>query len=206
MFGKFMFFEAEESTAMSSGRICISTRSYNFVSEKVHVEVHGENFEAHVHELGTWSINITDESIGTSSHINVNVIEKVAYSVKENSIDDLNDLNDNLNELAHGINEDEVQMDNPNTTTEQLQFFEKEKDHNDFNSSKVSESSDLSHPPGFEHMKKSLSNTSKCSTSFARHHKKDIKGVSLIHELNRYIKVGTLLTSMLEGVRNPSTE
>ncbi|GJU03120.1 hypothetical protein Tco_1113458 [Tanacetum coccineum] len=101
-----------------------------------------------------------DESIDTSSHINVNAIEKVADSIKENSIDDLNDLNDNLNELAHGINEDEVQMDNPNTTTEQLQFFEKEKDHNDFNSSKVSESSDLSHPPGFEHMKKSLSNTS----------------------------------------------
>ncbi|GKA16323.1 RNA-directed DNA polymerase, eukaryota, reverse transcriptase zinc-binding domain protein [Tanacetum coccineum] len=160
MFGIFMFFEAEESTVMSSGRICISTRSYNFVSEKVHVKVHGENFEAHVHKLGTWSINITDDSIDTSSHINVKAIEKVVDSVKKNSVDDLNDLNDNLNELAHGINEDEVQMDNPNTTMEQLQFFEKEKDHNDFNLSKVSESSDPSHPPGFDHMKNSLSNTS----------------------------------------------
>ncbi|GJS61759.1 hypothetical protein Tco_0656543 [Tanacetum coccineum] len=96
MVGKFMFFEAEESTAMSSGRICISTRSHKFVSEKVHVEVHGENFEVHVHELGTWSINITDDSIDTSSHIDVNEIEKVTDSVEENSVDDLNDLNDTL--------------------------------------------------------------------------------------------------------------
>nr|GEV03186.1 RNA-directed DNA polymerase, eukaryota [Tanacetum cinerariifolium] len=30
-------------------------------------------------------------------------IEKVAGSVKENSVDELNDLNDNFNELAHGL-------------------------------------------------------------------------------------------------------
>nr|GEY43079.1 RNA-directed DNA polymerase, eukaryota, reverse transcriptase zinc-binding domain protein [Tanacetum cinerariifolium] len=40
---------------------------------------------------------------------------------------------------------------------------------------KVSESSDLSPPPGFENTKKAISNNSKCSTNFARHHKKDIK-------------------------------
>ncbi|GJX26866.1 hypothetical protein Tco_0233162 [Tanacetum coccineum] len=74
--GKFMFFEVEESTAMSS-----------------------------------------DDSIDTSSHIDVNEIEKVADSVEENSVDDLNDLNDNFNKMAHGINEDEVQMDNLNATT-----------------------------------------------------------------------------------------
>ncbi|GJW25681.1 hypothetical protein Tco_0039492 [Tanacetum coccineum] len=108
---------SEESTATSSGRICISTRSHKFVLEKVHVEVHGEIFEVYVHELGTWSINITDDSIDTSSHIDMNEIEKVADSVEENSVDDLNDLNDNFNEMAHGINEDEVQMDNLNATT-----------------------------------------------------------------------------------------
>ncbi|GJW10715.1 RNA-directed DNA polymerase, eukaryota [Tanacetum coccineum] len=47
------------------------------------------------------------------------------------------------------------------------------------------ESSDLSRPPGFEFMKKSPSFSSKCSTSFARYRKKDIKSVSLIHELNQ---------------------
>nr|GEU98721.1 MLO-like protein 3 [Tanacetum cinerariifolium] len=40
---------------------------------------------------------------------------------------------------------------------------------------KVSESSDLSHRPCFENTKKTLSNNSKRSTNFARHHKKDIK-------------------------------
>ncbi|GJU35041.1 hypothetical protein Tco_1183395 [Tanacetum coccineum] len=55
------------------------------------------------------------------------------------------------------------------------------------------ESSDLSRPPGFEFMKKSSSSSSKCSTSFARFRKKDIKGVSLIHELNQIIDVGNSL-------------
>ncbi|GJZ32560.1 hypothetical protein Tco_0577996 [Tanacetum coccineum] len=200
MVGKFTFFEAEESTTISSGRICISTRSHKFVLEKVHVEAHGEIFEVHVHELGTSSINITDDSIDTSSHIYVNEIEKVADSVEENSVDDLNDMNDNLNETAHG--DDEVQIDNLNSTTmEQPQFFVKGKDHNDFNLPKVGESSYPSQPPGFEHMKKSFSNTSKCSTSFARHHKKDIKGASLIHELNRIIEVGTTLGFDVRGCK-----
>ncbi|GKA16037.1 RNA-directed DNA polymerase, eukaryota, reverse transcriptase zinc-binding domain protein [Tanacetum coccineum] len=42
-------------------------------------------------------------------------------------------------------------------------------------------------------MKKSSSPSSKCSTSFARFRKKDIKGVSLIHELNQIIDVGNSL-------------
>nr|GEX07715.1 RNA-directed DNA polymerase, eukaryota, reverse transcriptase zinc-binding domain protein [Tanacetum cinerariifolium] len=42
-------------------------------------------------------------------------------------------------------------------------------------------------------MKKSSSSTSKFSTSFASHKKSDIKGVSLINELNQIIEVGTAL-------------
>nr|GEX14017.1 hypothetical protein [Tanacetum cinerariifolium] len=53
--------------------------------------------------------------------------------------------------------------------------------------------SDLSRPPGFKHVKRSSSSTSKCSTNFARHQKKDIKDISLIHELNKIIKVETSL-------------
>ncbi|GJY11142.1 RNA-directed DNA polymerase, eukaryota, reverse transcriptase zinc-binding domain protein [Tanacetum coccineum] len=60
MFGKFIFFEAEESIAMSSGRVC------------------------------SWSINIIDDSLDTSSSFDVNDIDKVADSVEENSLDDLN--------------------------------------------------------------------------------------------------------------------
>nr|GFA34477.1 RNA-directed DNA polymerase, eukaryota, reverse transcriptase zinc-binding domain protein [Tanacetum cinerariifolium] len=52
---------------------------------------------------------------------------------------------------------------------------------------------DLSRSPRFEFMKKSSSSTSKFSTSFASHMKSDIKGVSLINELNQIIEVGTAL-------------
>ncbi|GJX87454.1 hypothetical protein Tco_0339468 [Tanacetum coccineum] len=70
LFGKFKFFEDEESTAMSSER---------------------------VHEIGTWSINITDNTSDTSSHMDVNGLEKDDISVDDNPNDDLNDLNDKLN-------------------------------------------------------------------------------------------------------------
>ncbi|GKA33855.1 RNA-directed DNA polymerase, eukaryota, reverse transcriptase zinc-binding domain protein [Tanacetum coccineum] len=60
------------------------------------------------------------------------------------------------------------------------------------NPDRKAEPSDLSRPPGFEFMKKS-SSSSKCSTSFARFRKKHIKGVSLIHELNQIIDVGSSL-------------
>nr|GEU55069.1 hypothetical protein [Tanacetum cinerariifolium] len=118
LFSKFKFFEDEESTTMSSKRVCISTRPYKHVSEKIIVKVTEEMFNVHVHEIGTWSINITDNTGDTSSHMDV---------------------------------EEEV--------------------------IKVSDTSDLSRPPGFEHVKRSSSSTSKCSIIFARHQKKDIKGL-----------------------------
>nr|GFB06698.1 RNA-directed DNA polymerase, eukaryota [Tanacetum cinerariifolium] len=69
-------------------------------------------------------VEINDDSIDTSSHIEVNEIEKVADSVEENSVDD---LNDNFNKMAHGINEDEVQMDNLNATIMTIIFCERER-------------------------------------------------------------------------------
>ncbi|GKA57051.1 hypothetical protein Tco_0756239 [Tanacetum coccineum] len=100
MFGKFMFFKAEESTKMSSGRICISTKSHNFVSERVLVKVHGVNYDVHVHELRTWNINIFDETLDSFDSIDVNGIEKVEDFVDENSLTDLNYLKETINELA----------------------------------------------------------------------------------------------------------
>ncbi|GKB31451.1 RNA-directed DNA polymerase, eukaryota, reverse transcriptase zinc-binding domain protein [Tanacetum coccineum] len=117
MFGKFMFFEAEESTAMSSGRVCISTRSHYRISEKVNVEVHGELFDVHVHELGTWSTSITDNSLDTFSNVDINDINKVEDVVEENPIEDSNDLNDNLNDLAQELKEDEVHEDDLNVNS-----------------------------------------------------------------------------------------
>nr|GEY12045.1 RNA-directed DNA polymerase, eukaryota [Tanacetum cinerariifolium] len=103
MFGKFMFFEPEESMKMSSGRICISTKSHNFVSKRVLIEVHGVNYDVHVHELGTWNINIVDETLETSDNLDVNGREKMVDSIDENSVADLNDINhlkETINELA----------------------------------------------------------------------------------------------------------
>ncbi|GJZ83450.1 hypothetical protein Tco_0648623 [Tanacetum coccineum] len=85
---------------MSSGRICISTKSHNFVSEKVLVKVHGVNYDVHVHELGTWNINIFDETLDSFGSIDVNGIEKVEDFVDEISLTDLNDLKETINELA----------------------------------------------------------------------------------------------------------
>nr|GEX25411.1 RNA-directed DNA polymerase, eukaryota [Tanacetum cinerariifolium] len=82
MFRKFMFFDNEESTAMISSRVCISTKSYNFVSERVKVEVNRVMFDVHVHELGSWSINVIDGSLDTSSNSYVNDIDKFADSVE----------------------------------------------------------------------------------------------------------------------------
>ncbi|GKE27191.1 RNA-directed DNA polymerase, eukaryota, reverse transcriptase zinc-binding domain protein, partial [Tanacetum coccineum] len=165
---------AEDSIAMGTGRVCIATKSHKNISEKIHVEVHGEYFEVHVQEIYTWSVNISDNSLDTSSNIDVNEVinaADAANSVEDNSIDDLKDLNENLNNMDHDFKDDKEPMKNPDK------------------------------PPGFEHFKRSPAYSSKCSTFFARHHKKDIKGVLLIHELNRIIEVGNALGYDVRGCR-----
>ncbi|GJT31359.1 ribonuclease H-like domain-containing protein [Tanacetum coccineum] len=52
-FGKFLFFEKEESTTLSSGRLCISTKSHQLISETVHVDIKNEYFEVSVQEIGS---------------------------------------------------------------------------------------------------------------------------------------------------------
>ncbi|GJW29347.1 RNA-directed DNA polymerase, eukaryota, reverse transcriptase zinc-binding domain protein [Tanacetum coccineum] len=60
-FGKFLFFEKEESTALSSGRLCISTKSHQLISETVQVDIKNESFEVSVQEIGSWSTKIKDD-------------------------------------------------------------------------------------------------------------------------------------------------
>ncbi|GJR45822.1 putative RNA-directed DNA polymerase, eukaryota, reverse transcriptase zinc-binding domain protein [Tanacetum coccineum] len=121
LFGKFKFFEDEESTALSSGRVCISTR-------------------------------------------------KDEIFVDDNPNDDLNDLNDKLNELAQATKDEKIHFECSNATDLNQPREQVEEEF-----IKVSDTSDLSRPPGFEYVKRSSSSTSKCSTNFARHQKKDIK-------------------------------
>nr|GEY17385.1 RNA-directed DNA polymerase, eukaryota, reverse transcriptase zinc-binding domain protein [Tanacetum cinerariifolium] len=174
---------------MRSSRVCISTRSYKFVSERVHVEIHEETFEVQMHELGNWSINVTDDSLDTSSSVAINDIEKVEDSIEENFVNDLNDLSDNLNEVAHDIKEDAVHMDKlKDTYTDQQHEYMEDKENNAPNASWVGESSDPSYPPGFEFMKRSFSNTSNYENTLGF----DVRGCkkSLSKMINR---IGVLL-------------
>ncbi|GJY99526.1 hypothetical protein Tco_0516956 [Tanacetum coccineum] len=68
---------AEESTVMSSGRVCISTRSHYLISEKVHVEVHGELFDVHVHELELKEDEVYEDGL------NVNFQDQIQVPLKE---------------------------------------------------------------------------------------------------------------------------
>ncbi|GKA59665.1 ribonuclease H-like domain-containing protein [Tanacetum coccineum] len=129
-------------------------------------------FDVHVHELATWSINIIDDSLDTSSNIDVNDIEKVTDYVEDNSVDYLNDLNDDLNELEKDINEKEVPMDNNNES--------------------VNDDQPKRHVVDEEIKAPHSSNDVTV--------KKDIKGVSLIQELNRIVKVGNSLGYDVRGL------
>nr|GEY23946.1 hypothetical protein [Tanacetum cinerariifolium] len=145
-------------------------------------------------EIGSHSINISDNSLDTSSHMDINDVVKVVDSVENNSIDDLNDLYTKFNELDQDFNDDKDPMINlTDTLLKQPEVLKEEDVNKDQVSNHVVETSDPSRPPSFEHINRSFSYTSKCSTSFSIHHKKDIKGISIIHELNRIIKVGTSL-------------
>ncbi|GKE44462.1 hypothetical protein Tco_1471746 [Tanacetum coccineum] len=106
MFSRFMFFEAEESMEISLG-----TWNINIVDETLHssdnlngtwnINIVDETLYSSDNLNGTWNINIVDETLHSSD--NVNGMEKVEDFVDENSLADLNDLNDlkeTINELA----------------------------------------------------------------------------------------------------------
>ncbi|GJS27062.1 hypothetical protein Tco_0487682 [Tanacetum coccineum] len=143
---------------MSTGRVCIATKSHHLVSEKVKVEVHGE--------------------------IDANDIDNDVISSDANSDNGLEDILKNLNE---GKEDEESITGSPKANVD------------DSNNVKVVNTFDLSCPPGFEHLKKG--NTRRCSTSFAKRRRKDIKGISFIHDLSRLIDVGNSLGIDVRGCR-----
>nr|GEY27925.1 hypothetical protein [Tanacetum cinerariifolium] len=114
---------------MSSGRICISTKSHNFVSERVLVEVQKMNYDVHVHELVICNINIIDES---SDNIDANGLEKAENYVDKNSFADLNAMKETINELAsnrvqHPISKENIdQEDNINNISPEIRYRKKD--------------------------------------------------------------------------------
>nr|GEU37908.1 RNA-directed DNA polymerase, eukaryota, reverse transcriptase zinc-binding domain protein [Tanacetum cinerariifolium] len=109
---------------------------------------------------------------------------KVNERGDENSLADLNDFNDmkeTINELASNKIQHPISKEN----------MDQDDDINKV-SHEIAVSLDLSRHLCFEHMKRT---SIKCSTSFARYRKKDIKGVAFIEELSRIIEVGDSLES-----------
>ncbi|PWA52820.1 RNA-directed DNA polymerase, eukaryota [Artemisia annua] len=258
LFGKFMFFEVDQSAAMSQGRICILTNRHHFLSEMVNIEVNDEIFDVHVHELGSWSINIIDDLSSTHSDMETkgSDCDKSTHSDDEgfmetngsdrnksthsddedfmetngsdsNKVDDEafmenNDSDSNKVESECAL-EDTVQnidVEQGRDENSKVQDVGKckgvddqciEKPGSDYcnnDSNQEGDTSDLSRPPGFENFKSQKGNqtsgssrTSKCSTSFAHYRKKDIRGVSLIHEMSRMIELGGTLGFDVKGCR-----
>ncbi|GJT36191.1 RNA-directed DNA polymerase, eukaryota, reverse transcriptase zinc-binding domain protein [Tanacetum coccineum] len=134
--------------------------------------------------IGTWSINIMDESIDTSSSEDKNEIKKVVDTFDDNPTDDLEDIIQNLN------NDKENKGTNAESPKVNVGDLEPAKEEN---------ASDLSCPPGFEHLKRGSS--SRCFTSFSKRQNKGIKGISFIHEFSRVIEVGGSLGLDVRGVQ-----
>ncbi|GKE80106.1 hypothetical protein Tco_1550106, partial [Tanacetum coccineum] len=127
------------------------------------------------------SINIMDES-DISSTGDENEIEKDADSLDAISVDGLEDVIKNLN---NDKKDEESNVGSPNVNVEDSQI------------AKEANTSDLSCPPGFKHLKRE--STHRRSTSFAKRQNKDIKGISFIYELSWLIEVGGSLGLDVRG-------
>nr|GFA09668.1 RNA-directed DNA polymerase, eukaryota [Tanacetum cinerariifolium] len=200
IFRKFLFFEKEDSSALSSGRVCISSKSHGLIYENVQVEINNELCEATVQEIGSWCIKITDDYIDLSSNDNIKDVDTSSESIDDHSADDLEHIQTNLNNIVNQVSKQKMDNNKENKQGKEdihlivpQQPPKEEANNKESNPECKAKSFVLSRPSGFEFMKKSSSSSSKCSTSFARFKKKDIKGVSLIHKLNQIIDVGNSL-------------
>nr|GFA92558.1 RNA-directed DNA polymerase, eukaryota, reverse transcriptase zinc-binding domain protein [Tanacetum cinerariifolium] len=151
--------------------------------------VNGELFDVNVLEIGTWNTNITDTASDVSSHLKANHLDKDDISVEDKENNNLDNIDGILKDLDNNAKNEENQVEEDILKQPEEECI------------KVSESLNLSRPPGFKNIKQTLTNNSKCSTNFTRNHKKDIKGISLIHELNKIIKVGTTLGYDVRGCK-----
>ncbi|GJT39046.1 hypothetical protein Tco_0938911 [Tanacetum coccineum] len=98
-FRKFLFFEKEESTALSSGRLYISTKSHQLISETVQVDIKNEFFEVSVQGIRSWSTKIKDDYNDISSNHDLKEVDHVSESMDEQPIDAFEILQTNLNNM-----------------------------------------------------------------------------------------------------------
>ncbi|PWA67398.1 RNA-directed DNA polymerase, eukaryota, Reverse transcriptase zinc-binding domain protein [Artemisia annua] len=198
--GKFMFFEIDQGSSMGVGRVCIATKQKDLISENVMVTVNGENHMVRVQEIATWNIQIADDTVSED-----------ATSEKDEEVGDIEEevpsVDENVKEFADFEKEFKC-------TEENHIEVEKEKetshldDQHEGNASDAS--TDPSRPPGFEDFKceentdqpsGESSHTSKCSTMFAKYRKRNVRGISMIHEMSRLIDIRGALGYDVRGCR-----
>ncbi|GJW79943.1 RNA-directed DNA polymerase, eukaryota, reverse transcriptase zinc-binding domain protein [Tanacetum coccineum] len=199
MFGKFLFFENEQTTSICTGRVCIATKCHQLISEKIQVEINNDNFTAHVQEIGTWSINIRDDYQSTQSSEEESEESKIGNSEDEYSNDGVDDIINELNENKDQKGDFPDKLRHSNKANCDDQYMEPNMDTKQ--QSNGLNSNEPSCPPGFENFKDDNNSSIHCSTSFARFKKKDIKGFSLINEMTRIIEVGDSLGYDVRGCR-----
>nr|GEZ11240.1 GDSL esterase/lipase At5g42170-like [Tanacetum cinerariifolium] len=148
------------------------------------VEINNELLEATVQEISSWCIKITDDYIDLSSNDNIKDVDTSSESIDDHSIDDLEHIQTNLNNIVNQVSEQKMDNNEENKQGEEYIHFivpqqppKEEANNKESNPECKANSSDLSRPPGFKFIKKSSSSSSKCSTSFAIFRKKDIEGV-----------------------------
>ncbi|CAH1426205.1 unnamed protein product [Lactuca virosa] len=56
-----MFFEDDQDVTVSCGRICISTKNKNIISEMVTVMIEGVEYHVRVREIASWKVDILEE-------------------------------------------------------------------------------------------------------------------------------------------------
>ncbi|GKD49514.1 hypothetical protein Tco_1278490 [Tanacetum coccineum] len=91
-FGKFLFFDKEESRVLSTGRVCISTKSQQLIYENVQADLNNGLYEALVQEIGSWHIKINDDYIDTSSNGKARDLDNESEHIDEQLVDDLEQI------------------------------------------------------------------------------------------------------------------
>ncbi|PWA51624.1 Endonuclease/exonuclease/phosphatase [Artemisia annua] len=210
LFGKFMFFEIDNKhQSMSTGRVCILTKRKKFISESIKAMIHGVSHEEEQEDGELDKVNLV---LSDDEEKNFNDIEN------ENHEPDIHvsQPNDIANEMPYvDPKKDEVILqDSPKVDTDHNVHNSPSHDNEipilDPNSPQTpNNSSDISCPPGFEHLKHQqpeanlkpqTPKNSKCSNSLHYYTSpKLIKGFSLIHELTKVIEVGEALGYDVKG-------
>ncbi|GJY49891.1 RNA-directed DNA polymerase, eukaryota, reverse transcriptase zinc-binding domain protein [Tanacetum coccineum] len=211
--GKFMFFENGRSTALSLGRVYVVTRQKSFISEVVSLTIHRVEYDVQVQELGSWSISLEEPSLQeseTNSQVSNESDKEVEFEFEGDKIEDKQENKHDVEEENKMVKVREESIhSNTGHAVEEEKIPDIEMDHKD-----KSSTSDWSRPPGFEHynniekdhLASSLqSKSSKCPPSFDTYRRKDIRGISIIHEMSKLIEVGEKLGYDVNGSFRPSS-